>query len=266
MTILNLYMTYGGTNWGWLAAPFLGSSYDYSAAISEDRNIGNKFYEIKNFGLFTRVANEMSLCDRVGNDTSYTTNEAIFSTVLLNPETNARFYVIRHADPRSNTTEPFSLKMETSVGNFTVPQNEGTIMIDGNESKILVADFHAGTNATLIYSTAEILSYALIDEWTLIALWVPTDLEGEFFLKDAKVGILGSCDGCSNVTFRSQNEGVVVNFKQGVGRTVLTFDNAVRVVLLDRTFSYKTFVPGLNNDPFVPVNTTGENQKSQVKH
>ncbi|KAH8603180.1 glycoside hydrolase superfamily [Bisporella sp. PMI_857] len=231
MTILNLYMMHGGTNWGWLAAPFLGSSYDYSAAISQDRNIGR-------------------------NNSSYTNNAALFTTALLNPETKARFYILRHNDPTSNIFEEFKLHVETSVGNFTVPRYDSTGVIDGYESKILVADFHAGPKTTMIYSTAEILSYVLVDDWTVLTLWVPTGLSGEFFLKEAKQGLVGTCDGCSNINFRRQNEGIIVKFVQDTGRTVLTFDNKVRVIIMDREVSYKTFVPGIDSDPLVPTNRT----------
>ena len=35
--IHNVYMTFGGTSWGWLPAPVVYTSYDYGAAIDEAR-------------------------------------------------------------------------------------------------------------------------------------------------------------------------------------------------------------------------------------
>jgi hypothetical protein len=40
VTIQSNYMGLGGTNWGWLPAPFMYTSYDYGAAIQETGEIG----------------------------------------------------------------------------------------------------------------------------------------------------------------------------------------------------------------------------------
>ncbi|KAK1807301.1 hypothetical protein LTR12_018353, partial [Friedmanniomyces endolithicus] len=44
MTIFNIYMTYGGTNWGNLGQPGGPTSYDYGAAIKEDRTVWREKY------------------------------------------------------------------------------------------------------------------------------------------------------------------------------------------------------------------------------
>lgn len=58
-------MIWGGTNWGWLACPIVATSYDYSSPISEDRSIGDKFYETKLLTLFTRVAEGLTKTEQV---------------------------------------------------------------------------------------------------------------------------------------------------------------------------------------------------------
>ena len=50
-TAQSFYMTYGGTNWGWLTYPSNYTSYDYGAAIRETRQLDPKFYEDKLIGL-----------------------------------------------------------------------------------------------------------------------------------------------------------------------------------------------------------------------
>ena len=70
VTAVSLYMMYGGTNWGAFAAPVTATSYDYSSPISENRKIGSKYYETKNLALFTRVANDLTMTDRIGNSSS----------------------------------------------------------------------------------------------------------------------------------------------------------------------------------------------------
>lgn len=49
-TLLNSYMTYGGTSWGWLPEPGVYSSYDYGAAIDEAGQLTAKYYAMKRIG------------------------------------------------------------------------------------------------------------------------------------------------------------------------------------------------------------------------
>jgi hypothetical protein len=53
-TAISLYMLFGGTSWGWHAAPVVATSYDYSSPISENRVIWDKYYETKLLAQFTR--------------------------------------------------------------------------------------------------------------------------------------------------------------------------------------------------------------------
>lgn len=248
VTILSLYMIYGGTNWGWLAAPFVGSSYDYAAAISEDRSIGDKYYEIKNLGLFTRVAAELAFTDRVGIGADYTNNTDLFTTELRNPKTGAAFYVIRHVDTASTSEEWFALKVNTSIGEFYVPKISSAVILSGHEGKILVADFHFGNN-TLFYATAEVLTYTIIDGQAVLVLWTPSGRSGEFYLQGATNGTVSTGQV---VTFVGVEHGMVVGYTQKEGMTVLTFDNGVKIILVDRKTAYKVWVPALTKDPKCP--------------
>ena len=56
ITIHNIYMIFGGTSWGWLAGPVVYTSYDYGAAISEDRGLREKAYALKQQGMFVQAA------------------------------------------------------------------------------------------------------------------------------------------------------------------------------------------------------------------
>ncbi|KAK4139805.1 glycoside hydrolase superfamily [Dichotomopilus funicola] len=252
VTMLNLYMIYGGTNWGWLAAPFLGSSYDYSAAISEDRSVGDKYYELKNLGLFTRVADELAYTERIGNGTDYTNNTNLHTAELRNPETGAGFYVIRHDDTASDAEEWYAWQVNCSLGQFFVPKISSAFVLSGNEAKIMVADFHFGEH-TLSYSSVEVLTYSVIDEKPVLVLWAPVGRSGEFHLRGATNGTIVSGQA---VTLVSDEEGMIVGYIQKEGLTVVEFDNGVRVVLVDRATAYKVWSPALTNDPKVPVNQT----------
>lgn len=257
VTILGIYMFYGGTNWGWLAAPFVPTSYGYSAAIAENRSIGAKYYEIKSLALFTRSARDLTKTDLVGNSTSYTDNEAVTTIELRNPDTDAGFYAIRHTDPTSNDEQAFRLSIRTSAGNFTVPTlDDGAIALNGNIQKILVTDFPFGSR-NLIYSTAEVLTYGIFDEQPTLALWVPNGEGGEFFVQGARSGkvIAGEKSG---VRFSRSQKGLVVNFKEQKGMAVILLDGDVRVLVMDRDTAHLFWAPALTNDPRVPANQMGE--------
>lgn len=252
---MSLYMMYGGTSWGALACPVVATSYDYSAPISEDRSIWSKFYETKNLALFTRAAEDLTVTNRIGNSTSYTTNPATYATELRNPDTNAGFYVTRHANSSSDTYETFKLYVNTSVGALTVPQKGGVIALNGHQSKIVVTDFTFGSEK-LIYSTAEVLSYAVLDGNPVLALWVPPGDSGEFLLQGASAGSTARCQGCSNISYSKTRQGLLVTFTQAQGMSVLKIGNT-RVILLDRTYAYLFWVPVLTADPTGPVDQTG---------
>ena len=51
----NVYMTFGGTSWGWLPASVVYTSYDYGAAISEARQLTAKIPAMKELGYFLQV-------------------------------------------------------------------------------------------------------------------------------------------------------------------------------------------------------------------
>ncbi|PWY89958.1 putative beta-galactosidase B [Aspergillus heteromorphus CBS 117.55] len=251
VTAMSLYMLYGGTSWGAIATPVTATSYDYSAPISEDRSIGSKFYETKLLSLFTRSAKDLTMTDLIGNGTQYTNNTGISAFELRNPETNAGFYVTLHADSTSDSNVAFKLRVNTSVGALTIPRTGGAIRLNGHQSKIIVTDFTFG-NETLLYSTAEVLTYAILDDEPTLALWVPTGESGEFVIKGTKSGSVVSQGQGSEVEFHQESGNLVVAFTQSAGMSVVQLDGRIRVVILDRTAAYEFWAPALTEDPLVP--------------
>ncbi|PGH12864.1 hypothetical protein AJ80_06573 [Polytolypa hystricis UAMH7299] len=249
VTAISLYMMYGGTNWGYLGCPVVATSYDYSSPISENRALWAKYYETKNLALFTRAATDLTVTDRLGNNTDYTTNKAVLGVELRNPETKAAFYVTRHADSSSSTVESFKLRVRTSVGNLTIPQQGHDIVLNGHQSKILVTDFAFGKHH-LVYSTAEVLTYAVFGNTAVLALWVPTGESAEFYIKGGKRCTKEKGQGSSNIKISRARDGVIVSLKQGVGMSVFSIDRDIRVIVLDRSYSYLTWAPTLSPDPF----------------
>ncbi|KAI1502465.1 beta-galactosidase B [Biscogniauxia marginata] len=255
VSAISLYMLFGGTSWGWHAANVVATSYDYSSPISENRIIGSKYYETKLLTQFTRVAKDLSMTDRIGNSTAYSSNTAITVSELRNPETGAGFYVAMHEYSPSSSRETFTLQVNTSEGLLTVPQYGGAVTINGHQAKILVTDFKFGSKS-LLYSTAEVLTYAIIDGKEVLALWVPTGESGEFTVQGVKSGKLKSCNGCVNVRFHPSGSDLTVSFTQNVGMSLIELQDGARVVLLDRSSAYLFWAPSLGNDPTDPVNST----------
>ena len=268
VTAISLYMIFGGTNWGHTACPVVATSYDYSSPVSENRIIGSKYYETKLLSLFTRAAHDLAHTVRLGNNTDYTTNDVITVAELRNPDTNGAFYVIMHDDTTSGTTETFKLHVNTSEGELTIPQFAEDITIDGHQAKILVTDFTFG-NKKLLYSTAEVLSFAVIDGKSVLALWLPEGESGEFSVKGASSAESFSDDGSSvdskdSIEFKKSDEGLVVSYVQSAGTSIVQLSDGTRILLLDREAAYRFWAPTLNNDPFAPVNETGTSTQVQL--
>ena len=130
----------------------------------------------------------------------------------------------------------------------TVPQHGGTIAINGHQAKILVTDFAFGSKK-LLYSTAEILTYAIIDGKEVLALWVPTGESGEFTVQGAKSAKAVSSEGRGNIKFFRGKSGIAVSFTQNAGMSVIELDDGSRVVLLDRSAAYLFWASSLVDDP-----------------
>lgn len=116
VTLQNIYMTFGGTNWGHSAAPVGYTSYDYDAPLRETREIRDKLKQTKLIGLFTRVSSDLLQTEMEGNGTGYASDDSIFTWALRNPNTQAGFYVLAHADSSIRDVTTFLLNIDTSVG------------------------------------------------------------------------------------------------------------------------------------------------------
>ncbi|KAM0720179.1 hypothetical protein Q7P37_004315 [Cladosporium fusiforme] len=253
VTGVNLYMVFGGTTWGGLPMPTVGTSYDYSAPISEPRTIGDKYAETKLLGFFLRAAKGLTRIEKGGNGTTnYTGNAAIFAQELYNVDGDGRFYVVKHTNTSLTSLETFKLRVSTSVGEVVIPQYASHSAIDGRQAKVLVTDFDAG-GQQVIYSTAEVLAVSVLDKKPVIVFWLPAEEHGEIYLRGVKRGRVASRGAGSEVEFHEADKGLVVSFTQGLGASVLTFNNGLRVVLMDRRTAYNTWQPELSNDPHSPL-------------
>ncbi|KAJ5612956.1 hypothetical protein N7510_006150 [Penicillium lagena] len=159
--IFNIYMTYGGTNWGNLGYMNGYTSYDYGAALTEERAIWReKYSEEKLEANFLKVSSAyLTATPALGVNGSYGVPDTIAVTPLNGNGTETNFYVIRHADFSSVNNTQYKITVPTSVGNVTIPQLGGSLSLNGRDSKFHVTDYDMdGIN--LVYSSAEIFTWA----------------------------------------------------------------------------------------------------------
>ncbi|KAK7416616.1 hypothetical protein QQX98_005087 [Neonectria punicea] len=244
VTIFNIYMTFGGTNWGNLGHCDGYTSYDYGSAIKEDRSVTReKYSEIKLQGQFLRVSPAYAVSTPgTLSTTKYTNNEDIAVTPLTTEDDDA-FFVVRHADHTSTESTSYKLKLPTSAGTLTVPQLGGSLSLHGRDSKIHVADYAVG-DYTLLYSTAEVFTWKKYADKTVLVLYGgPDELHEVAVKKASKFKVIEGDDLKSSV---KKNVGVF-QWKTSSTRRVIQTGSLV-IYLLDRNSAYSYWVPDLPGD------------------
>jgi beta-galactosidase len=148
-TVHNVYMTYGGTTWGWQADPnVVYTSYDYGAAFNEQRELTEKVPVLKQQAYLVASVRDLLKTDDLGQQAG--TDPAIRVWVKENPDTHAKFYFVRHSDPTSaaSNATPFTVD-----GGYTP-----TVAVNGRDFKILTAGYDL-ERQRLVYSTSEIMTH-----------------------------------------------------------------------------------------------------------
>ena len=87
-----------------LRVTYYPASYDYGSAIAENRELTDKYPELKRQGLFLRSSPEFYKTDYIGDSTSGTvavTHDSSFITLLTNPDTSTSFFIARQNDSTS---------------------------------------------------------------------------------------------------------------------------------------------------------------------
>lgn len=135
-------MTFGGTNWGNIGQSGGYTSYDYGAAIQEQRTVFREKYHEAKLIAQSMVASPAYLeaVPRNLTNSSYASTSAITTTPIIGNTTN--FYVVRHSDFRSQESTPYKFTVPTKAeGNVTIPQLGGTLTLNGRDSKTIVSAF-----------------------------------------------------------------------------------------------------------------------------
>ncbi|KAH0828009.1 glycoside hydrolase family 35 protein [Lanmaoa asiatica] len=245
-TYLNLYMIYGGTNWGGIGHPGVYTSYDYGSAIAEDRTLREKYYEIKLQANFLRVS-PAYLTTRpmnvYSNQGVFTGNQALVTTQVLDVVGNMTgFYVVRQYNASSNAMEMYTLTLPTSSGNLIIPQLGGQLALDGKDSKIHVVDYTAGSSH-LLYSTGEIMTWATIDGRDVIVVYGNAGElhETAFKFNSTDIPYANVVSGTQSITTGTINSSLVIQYTTS-GQTVVEVGSNVLLYILDRANAYDFWV------------------------
>ncbi|KAJ7087201.1 glycoside hydrolase family 35 protein [Mycena belliarum] len=265
-TMINFYMIFGGTNWGGIAHPGVYTSYDYGAAIAEDRTLREKAYELKLQALF-RAASPAFLTSRPTNvraaQGAFTGNPALKTTQVLDVVGGKTgFYVVRQTDASTTALQAYTLTLPTSVGNLTIPTLGGTLALDGRDSKIHVVDYAAGST-NILYSTGEILTWATIDERDVILVYGNTGELHETaftFASASPIPRATVVSGPGSSTLKTKplpGNALALQYTTS-GQTVVQLGPRILLYILDRATAYQFWVlhpPAAAAGPFAQFST-----------
>nr|POE72434.1 putative beta-galactosidase a [Quercus suber] len=246
VTILNIYMTYGGTNWGNLGHPGGYTSYDYGAVITEDRLVEReKYSEAKLQANFLQASPAYLTAVYQGQipvDGSFTHNNDLATTALYGEKT--KFFVVRHAAYQSLDTTTYTITLPTSQGNITVPQLGGSLSLHGRDSKFHVTDYDVG-GVNLLYSTAEIFTWKRYGRQRVLVVYGGPDEVHELAVSNA--GDAQVVEG-TNVQLESKQGATVVHFTTSSTRRIVALGCGLHIYILDRNAAYDYWVLSLPSD------------------
>ncbi|KAF2255109.1 glycoside hydrolase family 35 protein [Trematosphaeria pertusa] len=250
VTLLNLYMAFGGTNWGHSAAPVVYTSYDYASPLRETREVRDKLKQYKLLALFTRVSTGLQNTFMESNGSGNAVdNPAIWTWVLKNRDSDARFYLAENNKTSTRVVTDFAMTVETSAGSIMIPN----LQLSGRQSRWVATDYAIG-NETLLYSSAEILTYGVFDR-PVVVLYLKEGQNGEFAFKSSQQNITyetyGADAGIKDSAVGNSTKYTKFMYTQSQGATTVLFSNEVLAYLLDVPSAWTFFAPPTTSNPSV---------------
>ncbi|TPX14294.1 uncharacterized protein E0L32_005490 [Thyridium curvatum] len=245
ITMQNIYMTYGGTNWGHSAAPVVYTSYDYSAPLRETRQQTTKLLQTKLVNMFSGSSPDLLKTYMVGNGTGFrVSSNAIWTWVLKNPDTGATFTVVQQDSTPSRADVSFSVDLDTSAGMITVPN----VALNGRQSKILVTDYSFGAH-TLLYASSDVATHGAFGrDDSVLVMYLKEGQTGEFAFK-GEANLTFATSGPSDLTSSTVGSRQVFTYTQAAGKTAVRFSSGALLYLLDQPTAWQLWTPSTSSDP-----------------
>ncbi|MEU1933348.1 beta-galactosidase [Streptomyces coeruleorubidus] len=226
----SFYMTYGGTNWGWLADPnAVYTSYDYGAPINESRQLTDKYQEFKRLGYMVNSVTSLARTDKAEAPTP--SDDALRIDRRVNPDDGTQFFTVRHADTRVKDKDETVLSLKGEDGDYPRVPQQGTIAVDGRDAKLLVAGYDLGEKHRLVYSTSEIMTHARIAGRDVALLYGREGEAGETVLRYAERPEVTVLDGDVTTTWDAERGDLRLNYiHKGLARVLV---NGMELLIAD---------------------------------
>ncbi|RJG21309.1 beta-galactosidase [Massilia cavernae] len=235
ITIHNIYMTFGGTSWGWLAGPVVYTSYDYGAAISEDRGLRPKAYALKQQGMFVQAAEQVLAEMDKGPELAPAGGKVkVYHNVNRRLGTHVLFAAHNPADGQGE--ERFSVHLATRDGTYTIASR-----LRGQDARMLLAAY-AMERQHLVYSTSQLQTHFRNGERDIVLLHGPDLMEGETVLRYAGAPTVEVLAGQVTSRWDAARGDLVLNYMHdGLARVRITGGGRAPMLLLlaDETTSLR---------------------------
>ncbi|KFG78387.1 beta-galactosidase [Metarhizium anisopliae] len=225
VSIFNIYMIYGGTNWGNLGHPGGYTSYDYGACIRENRVIDReKYSEVKLEAQFIKVSpGYITASVGLASTTAYSNNPGITITPLTSNKTG-NFFVARQTDYTATGSVSYTVTLPTSNGVLTIPQRGGSLSLHGRDSKIHLTDYPVG-DYILLYTTAEVFTWKKYTDKIVLVLYGGPDELHEFAVNSPSATRILHVEGSSISSHEQATSTIVVQWTTSPERQYIQVGN-----------------------------------------
>lgn len=231
-SLQNFYMTFGGTNWGWIASPEATyTSYDYGAPIDETRALTAKYDEQKLLGY---AVHTLPLTHLLAQRSPGVQDPAVRIDARVDAESRAQIFIVRHATLRWPGNDRIAFALTGRDGSYArVPQEPGTaIALHGEDSKLLVAGLTLG-ETRLVYSTSELVTDVTDNRKHILLLRGRAGEDGETVLRYRARPAVEVQSGIVHVHWDSRRGDLRLNYAhRGLARVLITARRSGRQLLL----------------------------------
>jgi hypothetical protein len=205
--------------------------------------LSTKFHELKSQGIFIRSTLDFAKTNWVTDsslDAGITSDKRAFVTVLENPDSRSRYYIIRQAISSSTEKISFQMRIETSQRAIRIPQTANTLELDGRQGKTIVTDYAFGAHSKALYSTASVFFAGRIGERDVLFLHGSSSQHHEAAIW---LGKSGSASKHPLVVFSEPfPSGLsLVQFMPGINALVTVWDSSEQLVLYADTETTASF-------------------------
>jgi hypothetical protein len=186
-----------------------------------------KYSEIKLEAQFLKVSKGYLVATPGAlSTTQYSNNPAIVVTPLLGNGTGS-FFVVRHADYTNQGQAEYNLNLPTSIGVLTIPQLGGNLSLTRRDSKIHVVDYPVA-NSTLLYSTAELLTWKKFANETILIVYGGAGELHEMAIKGGSAPLMLEGNAVDHTT---KNGSLVLQWKAASTRQIVQVGELVLYLL-----------------------------------